>query len=324
MWRGIRQYCKQEGLAYRRRGRRIRGLRRRVRRARGAAAAERASPRRLEPGELFRRRAFASALDAVPRLRGSCAPARRRSYLRDHSRNSISISRVDAATRPFKGLRGSSVRRDAGDGAPVDVRGVMPLTGAPWPSRRAPLARSRPRPGRARGERRPAPGGAPAAHRGLAPAAPRGRPALADGGSAARRRAPRAAPELGRRGSSRRAASRPRGRGAPPPPELSGRRRFGRRAEASRIAVRDRDLRGIGRLRQLQHAREIIHRSATARPRRASFGVRHPRPAPRREAFVMQRRASGRRDNVSSRVGLHLGATNLAPSATPSSDGVHA
>ena len=27
-----------------------------------------------------------------------------------------------------KGLRGSSVRRDAGDGAPVDVRGVMPLT----------------------------------------------------------------------------------------------------------------------------------------------------------------------------------------------------
>ena len=27
-----------------------------------------------------------------------------------------------------KGLRGSRVRRDAGDGAPVDVRGVMPLT----------------------------------------------------------------------------------------------------------------------------------------------------------------------------------------------------
>ena len=27
-----------------------------------------------------------------------------------------------------KGLRGSSVRREAGDGAPVDVRGVMPLT----------------------------------------------------------------------------------------------------------------------------------------------------------------------------------------------------
>ena len=27
-----------------------------------------------------------------------------------------------------KGLRGSSVWREAGDGAPVDVRGVMPLT----------------------------------------------------------------------------------------------------------------------------------------------------------------------------------------------------
>ena len=27
-----------------------------------------------------------------------------------------------------KGLRGSSVRRESGDGAPVDVRGVMPLT----------------------------------------------------------------------------------------------------------------------------------------------------------------------------------------------------
>ena len=61
-------------------------------------------------------RAFASALDAVPSesvdVRTGTAPK-----LPRHAASS-------------KGLRGSIVvvRRDAGDGAPVDVRGVMPLT----------------------------------------------------------------------------------------------------------------------------------------------------------------------------------------------------
>ena len=59
-------------------------------------------------------RAFASALDAVPSepvdVRTGTAPK-----LPRHAASS-------------KGLRGSSVRRKAGDGAPVDVRGVMPLT----------------------------------------------------------------------------------------------------------------------------------------------------------------------------------------------------
>ena len=60
-------------------------------------------------------RAFASALDAVPSepvelVRTGTAPK-----LPRHAASS-------------KGLRGSSVRREAGDGAPVDVRGVMPLT----------------------------------------------------------------------------------------------------------------------------------------------------------------------------------------------------
>ena len=55
-----------------------------------------------------------------------------------YSRNSIrGIS--DAVSMPrhaasSKGLRGSIVvvRREAGDGAPVDVRGVMPLTVAAY------------------------------------------------------------------------------------------------------------------------------------------------------------------------------------------------
>ena len=61
-------------------------------------------------------RAFASALDAVPSelvdVRAGTAPK-----LPRHAASS-------------KGLRGSIVvvRREAGDGAPVDVLGVMPLT----------------------------------------------------------------------------------------------------------------------------------------------------------------------------------------------------
>ena len=137
MMAGIHEYCKQEGLNYpaeEEEG--SRGLRR-ARPPRAAAVFLRGALLRggLEPGELLRR-------GASLRLglgRGAVGARRARAYRHGaevtcgiYSRNSIrDIS--DAVSMPrqaasSKGLRGSSVRREAGDGAPVDVRGVMPLT----------------------------------------------------------------------------------------------------------------------------------------------------------------------------------------------------
>ena len=135
---GLHEYCKQEGLNYSGAEEEEEGSRglRRARPPRAAAPLLRGALLRggLEPGELLRR-------GASLRLglgRGTVG-ARRRAHRHGaevtcgiYSRNSIrGIS--DAVSMPrhaasSKGLRGSSVRREAGDGAPVDVRGVMPLT----------------------------------------------------------------------------------------------------------------------------------------------------------------------------------------------------
>ena len=132
------EYCKQEGLNYSGGGGggESRGLRR-ARPPRAAAPLLRGALLRggLEPGELLRR-------GASLRLglgRGAVGARRARAHRHGaevtcgiYSRNSIrGIS--DAVSMPrhaasSKGLRGSSVRRESGDGAPVDVRGVMPLT----------------------------------------------------------------------------------------------------------------------------------------------------------------------------------------------------
>ena len=132
---GIHEYCKQEGLNYSGAEEEKEGSRglRRARPPRAAAPLLRGALLRggLEPGELLRR-------GASLRLglgRGTVG-ARRRAHRHGaevtcgiYSRNSIrGIS--DAVSMPrhaasSKGLRGSSVRREAGDGAPVDVRGVM-------------------------------------------------------------------------------------------------------------------------------------------------------------------------------------------------------
>ena len=140
MMAGIHEYCKQEGLNYsgaeEEEEEGSRGLRR-ARPPRAAAPLLRGALLRggLEPGELLRR-------GASLRLglgRGTVGARRARAHRHGaevtcgiYSRNSIrGIS--DAVSMPrhaasSKGLRGSSVRREAGDGAPVDVRGVMPLT----------------------------------------------------------------------------------------------------------------------------------------------------------------------------------------------------
>ena len=135
---GMNEYCKQEGLNYSGGGGggESRGLRR-ARPPRAAAVFLRGALLRggLEPGELLRR-------GASLRLglgRGAVGARRARAHRHGaevtcgiYSRNSIrDIS--DAVSMPrhaasSKGLRGSSVWREAGDGAPVDVRGVMPLT----------------------------------------------------------------------------------------------------------------------------------------------------------------------------------------------------
>ena len=136
---GMNEYCKQEGLNYSGGGGggESRGLRR-ARPPRAAAVFLRGALLRggLEPGELLRR-------GASLRLglgRGAVGARRARAHRHGaevtcgiYSRNSIrDIS--DAVSMPrqaasSKGLRGSIVvvRREAGD-APVDVRGVMPLT----------------------------------------------------------------------------------------------------------------------------------------------------------------------------------------------------
>ncbi len=104
-----------------------------------------------------------------------------------------------------KGLRGSSVRREAGDGAPVDVRGVMPLTVAALAvstcSRACAISPS------ARSSARSAASSAEAALRRRTEASRRqlrekSSSAFADGGVSARRddERPRASPELGRKG----------------------------------------------------------------------------------------------------------------------------
>ena len=218
-----------------------------------------------------------------------------------------------------KGLRGSSVRREAGDGAPVDVRGVMPLTRRPWPSRRAPaLARSRPPPGRARGAPRPAPrrrsGGGPRPRDERV----RGRRCLGGGATTSRRESAAAG---GRRAGRRRDRE---ARKVIPPTSgmLTWRSAHAQRGRRGRRGTRG-PMTTIGRGRARGRARcqacvsiwEAARRSTpSSRRGDESFGRGHtPRRGPPRRAA---RRRVARRQGVACPSGRTRGRTKISCAVT--------